>query len=220
MSGRVKRQDALPSKVCTMVSKFWQDNTRVSPIAKEVVRKRVAAKHWITHPAHHLMESQLSLYTRFTEEHPSVILGLRSFEALKPWYVKRLKEFNSCCCRYHVQMAELKDALNSMRRGALHRCCSCSCDVCKTLKEHQCLALNSAIEGVRAMCDRVLCPHPEDSEFHSLECIRGDCPDCGVSTLNFCSNELDHDSPFLLIWRRFENVVVGQNEEGGDRRAL
>jgi hypothetical protein len=73
---------------------------------------------------------QLSLYTRFREQNAGVEIGLQSFEALKPWYVKRLKESNSCCCRYHVQMAELKDAFNLMRRGTLHRSCTCGCAVC------------------------------------------------------------------------------------------
>ena len=59
--GKAKRRDALLAKVCTMVSKFWYDNTRISPIAKDIVRKRVAAKDWITHPAHHLMESQVRM---------------------------------------------------------------------------------------------------------------------------------------------------------------
>ena len=86
---------------------------------------------------------QLSLYTRFKEENPNVEVGLRIFETLKPWYVKRLQEFNSCCCRYHVQIAELKEGFNNMRRRTLHQSCSCNCVVC----------------GARAPKHRVGLPH-------------------------------------------------------------
>lgn len=117
---KAKRVDSVPPHVTELVEDFWTSNTRISPNRKDVARKRIGVKEWITHPTHHLTESQLSLYTRFRGEHTGVEIGVRSFESLKPWFVKRMKEFNSCCCRYPVQMGELKDALNFMRRGSVH----------------------------------------------------------------------------------------------------
>jgi hypothetical protein len=164
---------------------------------------------------------QLSLYTRFKEENPNVEVGLRIFESLKPWYVKRLQEFNSCCCRYHVQIAELKDGFNNMRRRFLHTSCNCNCDVCGARgPETPCWASSSTVEGVRAMCDLVLCSKLESMDFHKLDCIRGNCTDCGVWKLQLCPHEVDPNSTILIPWRKFENVFVGQNSEGGDRHAL
>jgi hypothetical protein len=65
-----------------------------------------------------------------------------------------------------------------------------------------------------------MCPKVEDAEFHNLLCIRGECINCGFTKLKFCSRELDPDCQTMVTWRRFENVLVGQNDEGGDRHAL
>jgi hypothetical protein len=35
------------------------------------------------------------------------------------------------CCRVHVKMMELKDGLNSMRRGRMHKNSECQCEVCR-----------------------------------------------------------------------------------------
>ena len=147
-------------------------------------------------------------------------VGLRSFEALKPWYVKRLKELNSCCCRYHVQMLELKDAFNLLRWGTLHQSCGCTCGIYQGTSTASCEAPNSFLLGVTAMFELIQCPKSEGGEFHSLSCIRGNCPNCGVEKFLLCLKELDHDSPTLVTWRRFENVVVSPNEEGGVWHAL
>ncbi len=32
---------------------------------------------------------------------------LRAFEKLKPYYVHKLKERNTCACKYHVEMVKL-----------------------------------------------------------------------------------------------------------------
>jgi hypothetical protein len=149
-----------------------------------------------------------------------VEIGLRSFEALKPWYVKRLKEFKSCCCRYHIQLEELKDAWNLMHRGMLHQSYTCNCEVCKSHNEDTCKASKSILLGVTAMCTLVLCEKTEGQDFHNLSCIQSDCKNCSIYKLQFCPYELDHDSPYTVPWRRFENVVVGQNDEGGDRHVL
>jgi hypothetical protein len=58
------------------------------------------------------MEQELNLQVR-----------LQSFEKLKPWFIKRLKD--SCYYSYHVQMEKLKDGYNSMRIGFFHQNCEC-----------------------------------------------------------------------------------------------
>ena len=148
-------------------------------------------------------------------------IGVRSFEALKPWFVRRMKEFNSCCCRAHVQMMELKEGLNSMRRGTVHKNCECQCEVCRPVPGGLlCMAAHSTFPGVTALCTSVLCPKSDDEEHHKLGCIRGSCANCGVSTLKLCPQELSESSDALVSWQRFEMVFVGRGDDGGDRHAL
>ena len=46
-----------------------------------------------------------------------VDIGQRSFEYLKPFFVKPMKDRNTCCCIYHVELEELRVALNNMRKS-------------------------------------------------------------------------------------------------------
>jgi hypothetical protein len=39
----------------------------------------------------------------------------RAFERLKPWWVRKLKERNTCCCIYHVEMDMMKVGLRNLR---------------------------------------------------------------------------------------------------------
>lgn len=114
-------------------------------------------------------------YTRFKESNPTIEVGLRSFEKLRPWYVKRLCKFNSCCCRHHVQMSKLKDAFNSMKQGPVHgAACICSCRVCKPNGVHcVCAFTLSTITRVKVMCELILYPKYDIDEYHKLLCIRG-----------------------------------------------
>jgi hypothetical protein len=49
---------------------------------------------------------QLDFYRYFVKAHGKKV-GLRAFEKLKPYYVRKLKERNTCSCKYHVEMVEL-----------------------------------------------------------------------------------------------------------------
>ncbi len=42
-------------------------------------------------------------------------VGLKAFEKLKPYYVHRLLERNTCACKYHVKMVELRKGFNKMQ---------------------------------------------------------------------------------------------------------
>jgi len=48
---------------------------------------------------------QLDFYTQFLKEHPNCQIGLQPFEKFKPYYMMRLKEWNTCACKYHIEMA-------------------------------------------------------------------------------------------------------------------
>ena len=148
-------------------------------------------------------------------------IGVRSFEALKPWFVRRMKEFNTCCCHDHVQITELKDGLNCMRRGNVHKNCQCPCQLCQPVPGVVgCMAAHATFTGVTALCKTVCCPKDDNKEYHNLECIRGSCEICGVSKLKVCPQELSMSSDALVSWHRFEMVFVGRGDDDRDRHAL
>ena len=148
-------------------------------------------------------------------------IGLCSFEVLKPWFVRRMKEFNTYCCRDHVQTCELKDGFNAMRRGSVHKNCQCPCQLCRPEPGvQQCMAAHATFTGVTALCETVLCPKDKAEEYHNLGCIQGSCELCGVSTLRICPQELSMSSDAVVSWRRFEKVFVGRGDDGGDQHAL
>jgi hypothetical protein len=62
------------------------------------------------------------------------LLGKRVFELMKPFFVKTLKDKNTCCCIYHTKINELRLAFNLMKIGSVvqeNKVCDCACgDVC------------------------------------------------------------------------------------------
>jgi hypothetical protein len=96
---------------------------------------------------------------------------LQSFEKLKPWFIKKLGEFNSCYYNYHVHMAKLKEEFNSMCNGLFHQNCECICNIYRPLGEVTYVANTTIVFGVRNMCDLILCLKGEIIEFHKIDCI-------------------------------------------------
>jgi hypothetical protein len=54
-------------------------------------------------------------FLRFQVAHLYLITGQMSFESLKSFFVKYVKDWNNCCCIYHVKFNELRLALNLMK---------------------------------------------------------------------------------------------------------
>ncbi len=55
---------------------------------------------------------QTEFFLRFQVAHLDLIIGQKSFESLKPFFVKPIKDQNTYYCIYHVKFNELKLALN------------------------------------------------------------------------------------------------------------
>jgi hypothetical protein len=159
---------------------------------------------------------------RFKKEHSKVNVGLRAFESLKPFYVRRLKERNTCACKYHVEMLELVHSWNNMRsrpRGVHGKDCDCKCDVCD----------GGAPGSFKADCTHfgrlidfwmsVLCPIDEDG-WYKLDCLMGKCDNCGQDMLITCPTELSHTSNKLVQWNCYQKVVAGKTKGGKDYKVL
>jgi hypothetical protein len=65
----------------------------------------------------------------FKEKHPNVQVMLSKFESLKPWFVRKLHEWNTCYYWYHIEISKLKEGLNGIKSQAkgVHGQCNCSC---------------------------------------------------------------------------------------------
>ena len=59
MGDRKKRKDALSQEVIDAVELWWTEETRVSPSKKDIRRKRIGVKQFISHAGHWLEESQV-----------------------------------------------------------------------------------------------------------------------------------------------------------------
>ncbi len=68
-------------------------------------------------------------FFRFYATHPCVNIGQCMFERLKPLFVRRMKDQNTCCI-YHVEIDELQTIFNNMWK-AIDDCNStCDCQIC------------------------------------------------------------------------------------------
>jgi hypothetical protein len=99
---------------------------------------------------------QTQFFIRFQKAHPEVIAGERSFCSLKPFFIKAMKERNTCCCIYHVELNELRMALNKYHasrpkeHSCQHRMESGSCD-----------ASSIEFDGLTSCWESVVCPKGE-----------------------------------------------------------
>jgi len=95
--------------------------------------------------------------------------------------VKRLKERNTCCCIYHVEIMELLEALNLMRlKLRLHDFCTYTCDyeeICKPIEVsgNGCQGKEVRYIGTTELWKLIVCPKDEFAEWHAQDCLFGDC---------------------------------------------
>jgi hypothetical protein len=96
---------------------------------------------------------------RFKSRNLDVLIGECLFAALKPFFVKRMLERNTCYCIYHVELNELLMALNKMRAGG---------KVCTHKDEVGCAASNTVYKGLTELWQSIVCPKGEFQEWHDL----------------------------------------------------
>lgn len=158
------------------------------------------------------------------EAHPDCAIQQRSFVNLRPFFVIKCKERNVCCCRYHIQVLYLLEALNAFRdpcKGAhVLFVCTCTCIVCDNDNEGGCNIGRSRYAGVTALWESLLCPKAEDEEFHRPECLFGTCNRCGVRFFNVCPRERVPDATRIIHWKQFQYEVVGTSADGRPKKRI
>ena len=101
---------------------------------------------------------QIEFFLRFQKASQCVIIGKRSFDLLRPFWMKPMRERNVCCYIYHVEFQELLQGLNYMRlRSRIHfgGTCTCDCDeVCTAPSSNGtgCHSKTMTYSGTMALC--------------------------------------------------------------------
>ena len=125
----------------------------------------------------------LEFSTAFKSKYLDTAIQLSKFQMLKPWFIKRLRTWNTCCCRYHTKLGMLLRALNEIRKDVqgIHVGCLRICEVCKQLGHHGRMACASQFSGLTTFWSFVLCSIRPLHLWHK-ECVLGECTDCGAET--------------------------------------
>ncbi len=108
-----------------------------------------------------------------------------------------MRDQNTCCCIYHVELDELKLGLNNMRgQGNFEKVC--------IHHEHEvCAPCKIFYKGTTSLWESIVCPKSEFDECYNKECLYGNFTSCGVEKLSFYSKELDGIDDQLVEWRRY-----------------
>lgn len=136
---------------------------------------------------------QLDFFTSFKDIQPEVPIMFILFQMLRPWFVHRLTQWNTCC-HYHMDLKELLLAMNDMwrqRKGVHDRCSYVCSKVCNT-QEHEGMQLTNTIRcstnlvlfsGLTQMWTSMLHLKPILSLWHSKNCLEVLFLECGVDIL-------------------------------------
>lgn len=155
-------------------------------------------------------------------QYSHIKISLRCFEGLKPWFVRKLKDRYTCCCIAHIQMIYLKEAFNHMRQsktGVHGELCGCMCVVCLTEEiPGKCGAATCTHTSINTLSEMVLCPKPDESAFHKLSCLKGECHQCGSQRLMLCPREKSENSIQISV-KVFEDVA-STHQEGSKHKDL
>jgi hypothetical protein len=165
--------------------------------------------------------------------HTEVKVCYAAFRRLRPFFVQRLRDFNSCCCKHHQEMAEITVGFNNMRSNKVHliegeEFCDCWClRLCCKSSDGQpllgpvtCQHLQHTYKRSTHLWGKTLCSKPDRSEWHSLQCLKGKCMLCGFNNLPICDRELDPENQRQMTWQRFEKVPAGKMKDGKHKFAL
>jgi len=149
---------------------------------------------------------------------------LTTFIKFKPYFIKRLTEWNICVCRYYSKMEELCVGINAMRAKGqgIHDDCDCVCEICCPPGTPDdvigCQAFTCKYNRISDLWCSVLCAKLLNSEFHQRECLFGACPNCGTYNLKMYPRE-ETKTNLVVQWRKLAKAVEGKGANGADKKA-
>ena len=183
---RRTRTDAVPTEHCKLAHDFWAspDISQTTPNKKDIVRKRLAPKTYVTHPK---------------QKYTQIKMGQRTFESCKPFYIARPKSQDRipCCCRIHVETRMVFQSCMEFRR-----------------KLDQLPDEYTTYEHLSDLVNQTLCPKQDGKDYHEPNCLSRKCEKCGINGFKILDEEnyIGENAPFVK-WRKFEYIVIGVNDD-------
>ncbi|CAM6123755.1 unnamed protein product [Calypogeia fissa] len=164
MGERKEPSDKISDDVQKLVELYWETHTRISPCKDNLARKMLGRNDYDKHQVHWLEDTLYEFYQEFicwwAREQTGRCIRMRSFIYFKPYYIKKMKDCNVCCCKQHVEMDLLKEALNKFRKYEHSSECTCGYSTCRPIAEAgtPCIASRQLIASVRGWIEEALCP--------------------------------------------------------------
>jgi hypothetical protein len=126
-----------------------------------------------------------------------------------------MKDRNVCCCKQHVEMDLLKEAINKFKRHDHSQECECECKSCRPLDnlELRCVASKNLIGSVSTWIEEALCPKQKNEQWHRKQCIMGCCNKCGVKNLQWCIADLDEFNQQFIDWDTYDYVELDEKAQ-------
>lgn len=204
---RKTRSDSIDEKTKKVVYDFWLSPGISHPTGNksDIKRERLGPKVYTSHMVHVLEKTQTEAYVEFISKFPEIKIGQRSFEKLKPYFVRSAlpKDRNTCCCRYHVEIQLLFKSCMTFRRKNQD-----------TEDEELQPTIFSKLSEV---VDATLCE--KDGDYHNKLCLDRKCSKCGVNNFEISDKELDiSDSAPEVEWDKYEYTQENSDKQNTRRR--
>lgn len=183
------RSDSISEERKEEVSDFYHH----SNIAVQLPDMRRVTKHGATK----VMQMSIQrAYDKYKEASPNA-MSKSKFASLRPPDVKlqSKNKLRSCLCPDCANVALMGDGLHkAITRIDKHKDCP------------KCMALLKMLLCADKMSDATLCPKKGN---YKPECVKRQCPHCGVEKLSAKINHLlEHNKNLTIDWFKWENVLV------------
>jgi hypothetical protein len=119
-------------------------------------------------------------------------------------------------------MVELWDGFNNMRgegKGIHKRHCSYNYDIYGCNIVGVCANGCTTFQGLMDMWTSILCLI-NDSTFHDLNYLKGECDHCGIDMLITCPNEENKRREKMVSWKCYEKMIHGKTRAWLDNMVL
>lgn len=199
LTEKKNRNNNIPNDHKRLAYNFWLSKGVSRPTAnkKDIKRERLDSHVFVSHMIHILEKSQTEAYNEFCTAHPHVKMSQRTFERLKPFFVRPVRQGdrNTCLCRYHVEFKSVFESCMKQRKTIL----DLKNDGILSAKYPVYQRMNEAVQPT-------LCKTSVEQEHHKMECINRNCENCGIHGLLLLPEETAKEG--CVEWEKFEYVTV------------
>ncbi len=181
----------IPQDHKLLAANFWTAKgvSRPTGNKRDVVRKRLAPKTYTENERHVLDLTQTEAFMKFQEKHPEAKMCQRTFENLKPYFVKQCSKRDrvGCCCRYCVEEKMVAQVFEKERKAI------------QKDNENIDTAKFPVYEHTSELIASTMCKPKK------IDCVKRKCDDCGTKKLKIMPEE-QGDRP--VKWEKYTYKVM------------